>query len=137
MNADKRQVVPGGTVWSEKFAYSRAIRVGNIVEVAGTVSVDEKGQVVGAGDLYIQTKYALEKAGAALGKVGAQLSDVVRTRVFIVAGTGKFEEAGRAHGEVFAGVQPVTSIMFISGLVSPDFLVEVEVSAIVTEDKRR
>src|SRR6478672_4988571 len=92
-----------GTEWETKYGYSRAVRVGNVIEVSGTVAVDEAGNVVGKGDAYAQTAFVLKKIEAALAKAGASLKDVVRTRAF-VTDIRQADAYGKAHGEAFAGI---------------------------------
>lgn len=109
--------------------YSRAVRVGNTIHVSGTTAVRD-GQVVGAGDAYTQTTVALEILSAALAELGATPADVVRTRMF-VTDISRWEEYGRAHGEVFRDVRPTASMLEVSALIHPDLLVEIEAEAIV------
>ena len=110
--------------------YSRAVRVGNIIEVSGTVAADAYGNVVGQDDAYLQAKFILEKIEAVLKQAGAEMRDVVRTRMF-VTDISLFEEYGRAHGEVFKDIRPATGMYEVVGLVKPEFLIEIEATAIV------
>jgi enamine deaminase RidA (YjgF/YER057c/UK114 family) len=119
-----------GSPWEDKIGYSRAIRIGNLVEVSGTVASDENGKVVGEDDAYLQTKYILEKISTALLQVGASLEDVIRTRMF-VTDLKRFEEYGKAHQEFFGDIKPASAIYEISGLVKKEFLIEIEVTALV------
>lgn len=125
-----RKNVYSGTAWEPKVAYCRATRAGNLIFVSGTVAVAEDGKVVGAGDLYEQSKYAIGKIARALGELGARLSDVVRTRTFLTDIT-RFEEFARAHGEAFRGIDPAATCVEVNRLVAPEFLVEIEVDAVV------
>lgn len=125
----QRLNISSGTPWEAKVGYSRAVRIGNIVEVSGTVSVDGD-KVIGKGNAYEQTKHALAKIEAALVKAGASLHDVVRTRIY-VTDISQWEEIGRAHGEFFHGIRPVTTMVEVSRLIEPDLLVEIEASAVV------
>lgn len=125
-----RQKVRSGTKWEEKIAYSRAMKVGNLVVVSGTTAVDAEGNVVGENDMYAQSKFVLQKVLKALEQCGATAKDVIRTRIFLTD-IGRFEETGRAHKEVFAGIDPVTSFLEVSALLDPRLLVEIEVDAIV------
>ena len=125
-----RQNVYTGTPWEPKVAYCRAKRVGNLVFVSGTVAVDEKGSVVGAGDMYEQARYALAKIRKALVELGADFAHVVRTRTF-VTDIAQFDGFARAHREAFAGVDPVATCVEVARLVSPDLLVEIEVDAVI------
>lgn len=120
-----------GAIWEDKVGYSRAVKVGNHIEVSGTVASDEEGKVVGKDSAYEQTKYILEKIEKALQQAGASLSDVVRTRMF-VTDISRFDEYGRAHGEVFGTIKPCTSLLEVKGLVSPDYLIEIEATAILS-----
>ncbi len=117
-----------GAKWEDIVGYSRAVRVGNTLEVAGTVAVGDQG-LVGKGDLYEQTRFVLQKIEKVLQQAGFSLADVVRTRMFITDIT-RWEEAGRAHGEFFGTIKPVTSMVEVSGLIDPDYLVEIEVTAL-------
>ncbi|GIL14174.1 MAG: RidA family protein [Chloroflexi bacterium] len=125
-----RTNVSSGAKWENIVGYSRAVRIGNIVEVAGTTAVDENGQVVGAGDVYAQTRYILEKIERALNQAGAARTDVIRTRMF-VTDISQWQEIGRAHGEFFRDIRPAATMVEVSALVSPELLVEIEVSAVI------
>jgi enamine deaminase RidA (YjgF/YER057c/UK114 family) len=129
----KRLNISSGTKWEEVVGYSRAVRVGNIVEVAGTTAVDENGQVVGINNPYEQTKFILSKIEKALISAGATIKDVVRTRMF-VTDIVHWEEIGRAHGEYFRDIKPVATLVEVKSLIGPKLLVEIEVSAIITEE---
>ena len=124
-----RQQVSTGSAWEDLVGYSRPVRVGDSVHVAGTTAVRD-GQVVGVGDAYTQAKVALQIVTAALADLGAAPADVVRTRMF-VTDISRWEEVGRAHGEVFRDVRPAASMIEVAGLIDPDLLVEIEVDAIV------
>lgn len=128
----KRMNVSSGAKWEDIVGYSRAVRVGNIVEVAGTTAVDEQGNVVGLNDAYEQTRFIFAKIEKALITAGASLKDIVRTRMF-VTDISKWEEIGKAHGEVFRTIKPAASMIEVKGLISPELLVEIEVTAIVSE----
>lgn len=119
-----------GAKWEDIVGYSRAVRVGNCIEVTGTVAVDETGSVVGKDDAYEQTKFIIEKIEAVLQRAGASLKDVVRTRMF-VTDIGKWEEYGKAHGEFFKDIRPCTTMVEVSKLISPEYLIEIEATAII------
>lgn len=128
----QRQRISSGTHWEDIVGYSRAVRVGNVVEVAGTTAVDEQGQVVGVGDPAAQTTYILNKIRRALNAASATLADVVRTRMFVTDIT-QWEAIGRAHGAFFGDTKPVATMVQVSALISPDLLVEIEATAIVVD----
>lgn len=119
-----------GAVWEDVVGYSRAVRVGNVIEVTGTVAVDDSGEVVGKEDHYEQTKFVIQKIEKVLQRAGASLKDVVRTRMF-VTDISKWEEYGRAHGEFFKDIKPCTSMIEISALIDTAFLIEIEATAIL------
>ena len=125
----ERRTISTGTSWEARVGYSRAVRIGPHVWVAGTTALDETGQVVGD-DAYAQTAFILKKIGAALEGAGAGLGDVVRTRIFLTD-VAHAEGAGRAHGEVFGGVRPASTMLAVGALVSPEMLVEVEADAFI------
>ena len=127
----ERIKISTGSSWESVVGYSRAIRVGNRVEVAGTTAV-RNGKTVGVGDAYAQTVCALEIIKESLEKVGAKLSDVVRTRMF-VTDISKWEEIGKAHGEFFRDIRPVATMVEVKSLIEPELLVEIEAEAIVSE----
>lgn len=128
----KRMNISSGAKWEDIVGYSRAVRVGNTVEVAGTTAVDEQGNVVGLNDAYEQTRFILAKIEKALTAADASLKDIVRTRMF-VTDISKWEEIGKAHGEVFRTIKPAASMIEVKGLISPELLVEIEVTAILSE----
>lgn len=128
-----RRNISSGAPWEKTVGYSRAVRIGALIEVAGTTAVDEKGTVVGVDDPYRQAQYALEKIGRALREAGAGFGDVIRTRMF-VTDIARWEEVGRAHGEVFGGIRPASTLVQVASLVRPDLLVEIEATAVVPED---
>ncbi len=124
--------ISSGAKWEDIVGYSRAVRVGNTVEVAGTTAVDERGETVGANDPYEQTKFILAKIEKALIQAGASMKDVVRTRMF-VTDISKWEEVGRAHGEFFREIKPAASMIEVKGLIGSDLLIEIEVTAIISD----
>lgn len=125
-----RMNISSGAKWEEIVGYSRAVKIGSVIEVAGTTAVDENGNTVSLGDPYEQTKYILKKIEKALENAGAAMKDVVRTRMF-VTDISKWEEIGRAHGEFFREIKPAASMIEVKGLISPELLVEIEATAIV------
>ncbi len=129
---NKRINISSGTKWEDIVGYSRAVRIGNMIEVAGTTAVDEKGQVVGSGDPGEQTKFILSKIEKALTSAGATLNDVVRTRMF-VTNIADWETIGRIHGLYFKDIKPVATMVEVKSLISPELLVEIEVTAILDE----
>jgi enamine deaminase RidA (YjgF/YER057c/UK114 family) len=127
----KRINYSSGAIWEDKAGYSRAVKVGNHIEVSGTVASNENGMVVGEDNPYEQTKFILQKIEKALIHAGASLNDVVRTRMF-VTDISKFDDFALAHGEVFFSIKPCTSMIEVKGLVSPEYLIEIEATAIIS-----
>lgn len=125
-----RQQVSSGSSWEAIVGYSRAVRVGQTIVVAGTTSVDDLGAVVGAGDAAAQTTRALHIIEAALTALGASMRDVVRTRIF-VTNIADWEAIGKAHGEFFRDIRPAATMVQVSRLIDPELLVEIEADAIV------
>ena len=124
----ERKNFSSGAKWEEIIGYSRAVQIGNTLEVTGTVSLGENG-VVGKGDFYAQTKFIIEKVEKILNSAGFKLGDVVRTRMF-VTDISHWEEVGKAHGEFFNAIRPATTMVEVNALIDPDYLVEIEFTAI-------
>jgi enamine deaminase RidA (YjgF/YER057c/UK114 family) len=126
----RRSIVSSGAEWEPVVGYSRAVRIGNWVSVAGTTAADPAGGAVGGADIRAQTREAIHRIEAALAQVGAELSDVVRTRIF-VTDISRWEEVGRVHGEFFADIRPAASMVEVRALIAPELLVEIEADAVV------
>lgn len=126
---EKRINISTGAKWEDVVGYSRAVRIGNQIEVSGTVSIKD-GLPYAVGDAYEQTKQIISIIEQTLAKVGAGLKDVIRTRMFVVD-ISHWEEIGKAHGEAFATIKPATTMVEVSKLISPEYLLEIEATAIV------
>jgi len=129
----KRLNISSGAKWEDIIGYSRAVRVGNVIETAGTTALDENGNVVGVDNPYEQTKFIFAKIEKALISAGAALKDVVRTRMF-VTDISRWEEIGKAHGEYFRDVKPASTMVEVRSLINPEMLVEIEVTAIIQDE---
>jgi enamine deaminase RidA (YjgF/YER057c/UK114 family) len=119
-----------GAKWEDIVGYSRAVRIGNTIEVTGTVAVDENGSLAGGSSAYEQTRFIIQKIETVLQQAGASLKDVIRTRMF-VTDIARWEEYGKAHGEFFKEIKPCTSMIEVKGLIAPEYLIEIEATAIL------
>jgi enamine deaminase RidA (YjgF/YER057c/UK114 family) len=121
-----------GAKWEKIVGYSRAVKIGNLVEVTGTVAVNDNNELVGKDNAYAQTKFIIEKIEKVLNRAGASLKDVVRTRMFVTE-ISRWEEYGKAHGEFFKDILPCTSMIEVKGLIDPSYLIEIEATAVISE----
>ena len=126
----ERKNFSSGAKWEAIVGYSRVVKIGNIIEVGGTVAVDDNNEIVGKNDAYEQTKFIIQKVEKALMQAGAALQDVIRTRMF-VTDISRWEEYGKAHGEFFKDIRPVTSMIEVTSLIDPSCLIEIEMTAII------
>ncbi len=127
----ERENFSSGAKWEEIIGYSRAVRMGNVIEVTGTVAVNDQNEIVGAGSPYEQTKFIIGKIENVLQRAGASLHDVIRTRMF-VTDISRWQEYGKAHGEFFKDIRPCTTMVEVRALIAPEYLVEIEASAIIS-----
>lgn len=120
-----------GSKWEDIVGYSRAVKIGNLIEVTGTVASGEHGEIIGEGDAYLQTKYIYEKIKDVLERAGAEMKDVVRVRMF-VTDISRWQEYGKAHSEYFSEIKPCNTMVEVSALIEPGYLIEIEATAILS-----
>lgn len=129
---DKRINVSSGAPWEDKIGYSRAVRIGRFIEVSGTAAID-RDRIIAPGDPYKQTRFIIQKIEKSLEDAGGSLNDVIRTRIYVTNITD-WDAIGRAHGEFFNKIKPVTSMVEVKSLIDPNFVVEIEATAYLSED---
>lgn len=127
---NRRSNFADGAPWESVVGYSRAVRIGAQVFVSGTTAIDADGNIVGGDDPYLQARQALSNIAAALARAGAAISDVVRTRIYVVD-IAQWEAIGRAHVEIFSGIRPACSMVEVKRLIAPEMLVEIEADAVI------
>ena len=128
---EKRINIRSNTIWEDKIGYSRAVKIGNLIEVSGTSAID-RDHIVAPGDAYQQTRFIIQKIEKAINDVGGSIDDVIRTRIY-VTNIKDWEAVGRAHGEFFKNIKPVTSMVEVKSLIDPNFVVEIEATAYLQE----
>ena len=129
---EKRISISSGTISESKIGYSRAVRIGNLIEVSGTAAVD-RDRIIAPGDPYQQTRFIIQKIEKAINDAGGSLSDVIRTRIY-VTNIKDWDAVGRAHGEFFKDIKPVTSMVEVKSLIDPNIVVEIEATAYLKEE---
>jgi enamine deaminase RidA (YjgF/YER057c/UK114 family) len=131
-NMSRRINYSSGSKWEDIVGYSRAVKIGNVVEVTGTVASGDDGNVVGKNDAYAQTKFIYQKIESVLQRAGAEMKDVIRVRMF-VTDISRWQEYGKAHSEFFKEIKPCNTMVEVSALIEPDYLIEIEATAILEE----
>jgi len=129
---DKRNNISSGTIWEDKIGYSRAVRIGKLIEISGTAAID-RDRIFAPGDPYQQTRFIIQKIEKALDDAGGSLKDVIRTRIY-VTNIKDWDAVGRAHGEFFKNIKPVTTMVEVKSLIDPNFVVEIEATAFLGEE---
>lgn len=129
---ENRINITSGTPWEDKIGYSRAVKIGRLVEISGTAAID-RDRIVAPGDPYRQTKFIIQKIERVLEDAGGSLKDVIRTRIY-VTNIKDWDAVGRAHGEFFRDIKPVTTMVEVKSLIEPNFVVEIEASAYLSEE---
>ena len=129
---NKRINIKSGTIWEDKIGYSRAVRIGNLIEISGTAAIDGD-RIIASGDPYQQTKFIIQKIEKAIVEAGGKMQDVIRTRIY-VADINHWEDIGKAHGEFFKDIKPATSMIEVKSLIDPNFVDEIEATAIISSD---
>lgn len=132
----QRQNFSSGAKWEDIVGYSRAVRIGSLIEVTGTVASDEEGNVVGKNDAYAQSVYIFQKIEKVLKSAGGTLNDVIRIRMF-VTDISRWEEYGRAHAEFFSEIRPCNTMVEVSALISSEYLVEIEATAVLSSQQSK
>ena len=130
----KRLNISSGVKWEDIVGYSRAVKIGNVIEVAGTTALDEEGNLVGPNDPYEQTRFIIAKIEKVLISAGSTLADIVRTRIF-TTDISRWEEIGKAHGEFFREIKPASTMVEVSSLINPGMLVEIEATVIIQDNQ--
>jgi enamine deaminase RidA (YjgF/YER057c/UK114 family) len=131
-----RQNISSGSPYEPVIGFSRAVRIGNVIAISGTAPIGADGMTAGAGDVAAQVRRCCVIASDVLAKAGASLSDVIRTRMYLV-NAEDWEKAGRAHGEAFGGIRPASTMVVVKALLDPDWLVEMEFDAVIDEGARK
>ena len=130
----KRINISSGVKWEDIIGYSRAVKIGNVIEVAGTTALDEEGNLVGPNDPYEQTRFIIAKIEKVLISAGSTLADIVRTRIF-TTDISRWEGIASAHGEFFRGIKPASTMVEVRSLINPGMLVEIEATVIIEENQ--